>query len=611
MLFQSLSALFWFLPVAGLIILLYLLKIRRREVRVPARFLWPPITTDVRANTLFQRLRPNLLLFLQLLIALLLILALARPAIQTRGALGRQTVVVVDASASMGATDVAPSRFEAARNRVRTLIREMSASEQLAIIEAGPNVRVVASLTADQRRLMDAVSSLQLSDARGNLDEALRLAAALVGNRAGSRIVLLSDGAFPEITDFSPGKAQLVYESFGKNSENVAITAMDVQERSGGIEWFVGLRNYGEKPARGVLEFYSGGELVDAREITVPAKQAVGQTLTLQRAREPLEARLQINDALPADNRAYLMGSTERTIRVLLVGEGNFFLERALALEPSVQLDKSPTVPDAERGNSVGGSAYDLVIFDGTPVVPVKARAVMTIRTRGGAIAELSGTIKQPRVATWERDHPILRYVELSNLLIDNAPRLQPAPWAKVLAESQQTPLIVAGEHAGRKWLGIGWNLLESDFPLQPGFPIFVANVLRWATSERVSSAGFTVRTGAPFTLTTQPDEQQLTLKMPDGQTQTLRVNEGSLIVPGAPRVGLYEVSGKRTRLKFAANLLDSDESSIAPRTSLQLGGRTVTARQSIFTLRELWRPLALLALLTLMIEWWVFIRRS
>jgi len=295
MLFQSLGVLFWFLPVAGFIILLYLLKIRRREVRVPARFLWPPITTDVRANTLLQRLRPNLLLFLQLLIALLLLLALARPAIHARGALGRQTVVIVDASASMGATDVAPSRFEAARSRLRTLIREMSASEQLAIIEAGPTVRVAASLTADQRKLLDATHRLQRSDARGNIDEALRLAAALVGNRAGSRIMLISDGAFPDLADFSPGKAQLVYESLGRHSENVAITAMDVQPRSGGTEWFVGLRNFGEKPARGVLEFYSGGELMDAREILIPAKGTLGQTLTLSRTREPLESPLLLN----------------------------------------------------------------------------------------------------------------------------------------------------------------------------------------------------------------------------------------------------------------------------------------------------------------------------
>ena len=98
--FQSLGVLLWFLPVAAFIIFLYLLKVRRREIRVPARFLWPTITTDVRANALFQKLRPNLLLFLQLLIAFLLLAALARPMIQARGLPG-QSVIVVDASASM------------------------------------------------------------------------------------------------------------------------------------------------------------------------------------------------------------------------------------------------------------------------------------------------------------------------------------------------------------------------------------------------------------------------------------------------------------------------------------------------------------------------------
>jgi hypothetical protein len=128
---------------------------------------------------------------------------------------------------------------------------------------------------------------------------------------------------------------------------------------------------------------------------------------------------------------------------------------------------------------------------------------------------------------------------------------------------------------------------------------------------ERTGRTSFTVRTGTPFTLTTAPEETNLTLKLPNGEQATLRVNDGTLIVPGAPKVGLYEVVGKRTRIQLAANLLDSEESNIAPRAQLQLGGRTVSTQSNLFTLRELWRPLALLALLTLMVEWWVFIKRS
>jgi Ca-activated chloride channel family protein len=213
--FQSLGALLWFLPVAGFIILLYLLKVRRREVRVPAKFLFPAITTDVRANALFQKLRPNLLLFLQLLAALLLLTALARPMIQAKGLPG-QSVIVVDTSASMQATDVAPSRLEAAKNRLRRFVQELNPGEQLAIIEAGAQVRVLASLTSDKQKLLNAISQIQPTDTAGNLDEALRLAAALVGKSDESRIVLLSDGAFPPISDFSAGSAKLDFRIAGR-----------------------------------------------------------------------------------------------------------------------------------------------------------------------------------------------------------------------------------------------------------------------------------------------------------------------------------------------------------------------------------------------------------
>lgn len=608
--FQSLGVLLWFLPAAGFIILLYLLKVRRREVRVPAKFLFPAITTDVRANALFQRLRPNLLLFLQLLAALLLLTALARPMIQAKGLPG-QSVLVVDTSASMRALDVSPSRLDAAKSRIRRFVQELNPGEQLAIVEAGAQVRVLASLTSDKQKLLNAINQIQPTDTAGSLDEALRLAAALVGKSDESRIVLLSDGAFPPVSDFSAGNAKLVFESIGSSGGNLAISAMDVQERSGGLEWFVGVRNYGNQPRKAILEFYAGGKLVDARPITVEAGQTIGQTLTAQQLPEPLEARLLVDDALDTDNRAFRVGIAQKPIRVLLVGEGNFFLERALTLEPNVKVDKAPSVPESERGERVGGGNYELVIFDRVAPVPVKARAVMVIKAQGGPIAALGQPVRLPRVALWEREHPLMRYLELGNLLIDNAPRITPAPWAKTLAESQQTPLIVAGEHQGRRWVGIGWDLLESDFPLQPAFPIFLANLLRWAVGEQGGTTDLTVRTGIPFSLVVDPSETELTVRDPEGNTRTYPVNDGAVVIPGLERVGLYTVKGQKTEIRLAANLMHADESNIQPRTRIELGGKTVAAQNTLTTLRDLWKPVALALLALLMVEWWVFVKRS
>ncbi len=608
--FQSVGVLLWFLPVAGFIILLYLLKVRRREVRVPARFLFPAITTDVRANALIQKLRPNVLMFLQLLMALLLLLALARPMMLAKGLPG-QSVVVIDTSASMGARESNTTRFEQARSELRALIRDLNPSEQMAIVEAGAQVRVVAPLTNDKQKLLSAVDNLRVSHTANNLDEALRLASALVGKSEQGRIVLMSDGAFPPIADFSAGSAKLSFRSFGNAQENLAVVAMDVQETARGWEWFVNLRNFGTRDAKAVLEFYSGGNLVDAREVTIPAGQSLGQTLTLQKLVEPLEVRLDANDALDVDNRAYRVGATQRPKRILLVGEGNFFLERALTLEPNVELFKANSVPEAERAEQPGGSEFDLVIFDGTTPVNVKARSVLVIGAQGGPIAKREGKVNLPRIASWEREHPLLRFVELGSVLIDNSARITPAPCAKVLAESQQTPLIVAGDHRGRRWVGIAWNLMESDFPLQPGFPIFVANLLEWLTDEPSAKQGFTVNTGIPFSITLEPTERRVELSAPDGSVQTYEPNEGALVIPGLSQVGLYQLKTSKGTIPISANLFNSDESNLAPRTQIELGGKVVQAEGSLNAMRDLWRPFIWVMLAVLLVEWWVYVRRS
>jgi Ca-activated chloride channel family protein len=611
MLFQELSLLWWFLPVGGFILALYLLKIKRQDVRVPATFLWPRITTDVRANSLFQRLKPNLLLFLQLLIALLALLALSRPLWRTQSLLGSATVVVVDTSASMGATDVLPSRFEKVRFRLSSLIAAMAPNDRLAIIEAGAGTRVVASLTSDKKRLQEAVNGLHQSDSPNNIGEALRLATALVGIQKGSRIVLMSDGAFGNVRDFSPGKAQFVYENFGKLKDNVAITAMDTDEVPNGRQLFVALRNFSDKPAKGILNLSIDGSLIDARPIEIAPGQLHGETLMLPPKCKRIDAQFEGQDLLKSDNTATLLGAGSAQVRVLLVGPGNFFLERALALEPTVKLDKGPAIPDNERPGS-SGVGYDLVVFDGAEPTPVKAPSVILISaTDPEGPVSFKDDIKLPAVTDWVRDHPVMRYVGMDGVLIDHAKNVEAYTWGTVLVESRDTPLIVAGQNKGKKWLYIGWNLTESDFPLKSGFPIFVGNALRWLTGERPVDQGFAVKAGVPFSVPVAGRENSLTLDTPDHRSLPIEAQEGTVVIRGADVVGVYDLHGKSLRSPFAVNLLNQEESNIQPRMSLEFGGREVAAKGQGIALRELWRYLALLALVIMGVEWWVFIRRS
>src|SRR5512132_2840030 len=103
--------------IGPIIVAMYLLKLRREDRKVSSTFLWQRMVRDVEANAPWQKLRRNLLLLLQLLLLLLLALALARPFFRTTGIAGRNLIVIVDRSASMGATDVAPTRLAAAKRQ--------------------------------------------------------------------------------------------------------------------------------------------------------------------------------------------------------------------------------------------------------------------------------------------------------------------------------------------------------------------------------------------------------------------------------------------------------------------------------------------------------------
>src|SRR5919108_335228 len=139
------------------IILLYMLKLRRKQVQVSSTWLWVQLLRDQQANAPWQKLRRNLLLILQLLILAALVLALARPALQVPAVAAGSVIVLLDASASMNATDVRPSRFEEARSSVQELINGLSGTSAMTLILVGATPQTLISAESDTSRLGNAL----------------------------------------------------------------------------------------------------------------------------------------------------------------------------------------------------------------------------------------------------------------------------------------------------------------------------------------------------------------------------------------------------------------------------------------------------------------------
>lgn len=587
------AALLWLIPLAGIIIALYLLKMRRRDVRVPATFLWPAMTYEIRANALFQKLKFSWLMVLQLLALAAIVFALARPQMRQRGLGGAVTVIVLDTSASMSATDVKPSRFGEAVRQAQVLIDRAQSTDRIAIIEAGPLPRVVAALSGEGSRLRRALSELQSTDAESDVGEALRLAASLAANQPSARIVLLSDGVFSEVANFSPGKAEVVFPRIGTSGENAAISAFAMADTGRGRELYYSVRNYGTKPAAVRLQLFADGKLFDSKGLDLKPEQTLGETVRAPAGAKLLEAKLDGDDLLDADDYAVTLADAGASVRVLLVTAGNLFLERALALEPRVVLDKASVVPDS--------GSWDVVVLDGIGAERVPARAALKLGASGRP-----RSLRKPMFPDEANDHPLLRGVDLSDVYVDVADSgAAPADAQVIAAFRGGAPALSIRRTRTLHEVSLAFRPLDSDFPLQVGFPIFLANVLEMLVPPASRGTATVVQAGRTVAIPVAGDAV-VTVEGPQWK-QSITPTNGSLLLRDLRRIGKYTVAGKT----LYATLRSDQESAIAPQTRVVIGGTPITATDSVSRFADLWRWVALLGLLVLAGEWWLFARRS
>ncbi|MEK7386724.1 MAG: VWA domain-containing protein, partial [candidate division NC10 bacterium] len=211
---------FALLGLALPLVLLYFLKVRRRERRVPSLLLWDPSLRDREASAFFQRLQRDPLLILQILALLALALALARPAVTVMGDGARKVVVVLDTSASMKARDVSPSRFEAARSEAVALVRRLSEGAEVMVIEAGVQPKVTAALGRDRDRALAAIRAAQPRDLPNRLPEAVRTARALVAADPRAEIHVFTDGAFALAPGPDAADPRVRWVGVGRRSQN-------------------------------------------------------------------------------------------------------------------------------------------------------------------------------------------------------------------------------------------------------------------------------------------------------------------------------------------------------------------------------------------------------
>ena len=602
---------FWFAAAIPVVILFYLLK-RKRVVRlISSTLLWQRFLAETQASAPFQRLRHNWLLILQLLMLALAIFALARPYFSGRLAGGSLQVVILDASASMQSTDETPSRFEKARAEALKLVTSLRDTDRMVVLLAAAVTEVKQSETSAKTLLRRALELCQVTDSPTRLVEALKMAESLTRDKTGAEVHLFSDGAAPGLSEIENKGLPLVYHLVGQRANNLGIVSLDVRpnpEDPAQRAIFTSVANASAEEQKTEIELRFDDQLLETKALTLPPTNTTPVVFLASQPRDGVfSVRLTARDDLSADNQASMVSVLPQPIKVLLVSRGNKLLEKALkaagGLQLTVAADLSEPKPDADF----------VVLDDVTPAVWPKLN-VLAIHTMNTNWFTEVGSVDGPAIVDWKNTHPLLRFVSFDNVSIAKALAVKTPTWAISVADSPQTPLILAGELARQRIAWLGFDTLESTWPLRVSFPIFIANAVDWLNPASIQAGQLLVKAGEPFRQTLNEPVKSAELTYPDGSKRALPMdpNAQELVFGDTARQGVYHLSLGTNQTVFCVDLLDSAETDTHPRAELSFGkfgnvAATTLRRANL----EIWRWIAALGLAVLMFEWWYYHRRT
>ncbi len=572
--------------VALVIVVLHLLKLPKPRIVFPSLLLWARIGRS-RTRPPSRRL---LSLLLALGVGLSLALALTQPEVPALSATAPRLTLILDNSPSMAArTRDGRSRWEHAVDQARALLEQSGAATEVSLVDTIGRLGV--SGYVDREAALATLARMRAT----SWGQARIPPASLL---AGAQVHFFTDG----VAQLPAPERAIVHSAF-EPADNVAVTAFEARPLAldpTRYEALVQVLNGSPGARRVRLLITGGGGFSIAQDMDLRAGETVNATFDVSDFEGGVLGAAAVcdTDAFALDDLAYAVIPPHRPRHVLLVTVGNPQLEDALRHVPGARL--SVVTPD----NYLSVGRHDAIVLD--RFAPAQPPAVGALLLRPPARSWLAGpstVLSGPRVTGWDDSHAVTGGIAWRNLRLTRA-SVEPATndsAALVLAGRGHGALVTAGESRAR-WVKVGFALQDSNFPLQPDFPVFLGNALNWVTEPtpvlmRGLGSVEVALHGA---------------RVQDGSGQPVAVsNTAHGVVFEAPRTGVYTVSTPNGEVLVVANVTDPyyaliNRTRLADAGAMPVAGSTPARSWSM----EPWMVLLLLAGALLLIEWAAFARR-
>jgi hypothetical protein len=572
-----------------LVILLYILKRKYREVQVSSSLLWKEAYKNTQANTPWEKLKVNIMMILQILIILLLIFALMSPFLKFGGKTYKNLIVVIDTTASMSTLyDKDKTRLEAGKQMAEDYIKS---------IKENTNKYILAFNGGSDIETKNNIDEIVQTYGSGDISSTLSYVRSLGEGLEEYEVLVVSDKKI----DLGDIKGKVV--SLANSGENAAITNLSHKYSENKMKVIATVKNTGNTDYTGDFSLYNGEELVKVESLDLP--KGTSKTLNYELEDfngEYLKGELSNKDLIAGDNTYYDVIRNNKGKKVLLITEKNVFLEKSFNNIENVELYKTNDV------NNITEDSYDLYVFDGViPKVMPKKGSILFINPTSNEFFKVESKEELGQATGIEKE--LSNYTKDIDFTLSNYKNIEVPYFGKAFLKVNENAVGFIGELNGRSIGALGFDVHNTDFALKKEFPILI-----YELGEKLIKSGVlyknNYKAGEEILIKGTPNGKNLKVKAPD--KNYIGVTQGSKY-DSISKLGIYKVEeesneNEKTEEMFSINFPTDTESNLSEENI----GEQNNFKSEIKILKKglsLVPLLLLLTLIGLLSEWVLYLK--
>ncbi|WP_186669419.1 BatA and WFA domain-containing protein [Sporosarcina sp. BP05] len=575
----------WTVVFPMAVLLYYFFRKRYETTTISSTLFWEQSMRETRVSPYLKNLQRNALFYLQMAALLLLVFILVGPYLTKEEAVGGHTILIVDTSATMLASNEGTTLF--ARNQ--EAMKELVASrlgEPITIMTTGKEPIIVIREETDGDAITAAIDKLAVTYEHEYMERAIEFAKSITATD-GAAIHIYTDSL--DQATFSEGESAIAWTIHGDElpKVNVSIDQFGAVKTPEGTEAIIRITNDSTDAKIGAVHIkdLQTGNSLKVETFSIEGKEEVLLSFKELPESKLLRAEIVVEDDYEADNTAYVLLGNE-TGEAVVDGQLHELVKRAFE---AVGL----TVTTGSTNEMLAAQDGSIIVTNDVSFLKKGTKPVVIIGRDDKSTEPVAGAVRNT-------SDPLFTIADISEVYVSAL--YPPFKSYTTIATVGDKPFI---QKSKRGDIVILADIELTDWPLHPSFPLFV-----WSSAELLRSETDSLGLFVPNerkAVLSGGTENGLEIYTIDDEYVTTIADGSSFIAPARP--GIYKALDGGVEKMFAVQL-ERSEKELDQGSSYKIG-RTENGKGNEEGKNRIGWLFLVPLLLLLLIEWEVQRRRG